>query len=158
MESKVAVYESHEKALNAVHLLNEKKFPLKNLSIVGKADMINDHMHLKSAVSDNNAPMAIGAVVGTVVGLLTGVGVFAIPGFGFLYGAGAVVGAIGGFDLGLVSGGVGALLTMIGVKKESALKYESHLHEGKYLLLVKGSMDDITKAEHILHTEGTHLE
>ena len=37
MESKVAVYESHEKALNAVHLLNEKKFPLKNVSIDRKS-------------------------------------------------------------------------------------------------------------------------
>ena len=142
MESKVAVYESHEKALNAVHLLNEKKFPLKNVSIVGEAIIIEDHIHLKSKVPLINTPLAIGAIAGTVTGILTGIGIFAIPGFG----------------LGIVSGGLGTIFASLGVKKDAVVKYEEHLHEGRFLLLVNGSMDEITKAEHLLHTEGMHLE
>ena len=157
MESKVAVYESHDRAIEAVHLLSEKHFSLKNISIVGKAEVINDHMHLKPNTELSNAPLALGAVAGTVVGLLTGIGVFAIPGFGFLYGAGAVIGSIAGFDIGILGGGLGTLLSAIGFKEDSVVKYEKHLHEGKYLLLLSGSEQDVIKAEHILHTEGTHL-
>lgn len=158
MESKVAVYESHEKALNAVYLLNEKKFSLKNISIVGEAEIIENNIHLKSRTPLINTPLAIGTIAGTVTGILTGIGIFAVPGFGFLYGAGAVVGAMGGLDFGILSGGLGTILALIGVKKDAVVKYEEHLHEGKYLLLVNGNMEDITKAEQILHTEGTHLE
>lgn len=158
MESKVAVYESHEKALNAVQLLNKNKFPIRNISIVGKAELIEDHMHLKSRTSLINAPLAVGAIAGAVTGILTGIGIFAVPGLGFLYGAGAVVGMMGGLDFGILSGGLGTILTAIGIKKEAVVKYEEHLHEGKYLLLVHGSIENITQAEHILHTEGMHLE
>lgn len=158
MESKVAVYDSHEKALNAVRLLNENKFPLKNVSIIGKAEIVEDNIHLKSHTTLLNAPLAIGTIAGAVTGILTGIGVFAVPGLGFLYGAGAVVGMMGGLDFGILSGGLGTILDFIGVQNDSEVKYEDHLHEGKYLLLVHGSMDDIIKAEHILHTEGTHLE
>jgi hypothetical protein len=57
-----------------------------------------------------------------------------------------------------LSGGLGTVLAFIGVQNENIVKYKDHLNEGKYLLLVHGSMNDIEKAEHILHTEGTHLE
>ena len=158
MQAKVAVFESHEKAFNAVKLLNEKKFPLRNVSIIGKAVIVKDNIHLKSNDVIVNAPLAIGTIAGAVTGILTGIGIFAVPGLGFLYGAGAFVGMMGGLDLGILGGGLGTILAFIGVKKDSVVKYEDHLHEGKYLLLVHGSMDDIVKAEHILHTEGTHLE
>ncbi len=102
MEVKVAVYDTHEKALNAVRKLDDNKFPLTEVSIIGKAELIEDHMHIKSTEPMVNAPAAIGSVAGIVAGILTGIGIFAIPGFGFLYGAGAVIGAIGGFDIGII--------------------------------------------------------
>lgn len=158
MNSKVALYDSHEKAIKAVEKLKEKGFPVNNISLIGKAEITDNHMHIKSMDAIERTPALIGAGAGTLVGILTGLGVFAIPGFGFLYGAGVIVGAIGGFDLGIIAGGLGSVLATVGIKDEHVLKYEEHLKEGKFMVLVSGSLEEIELAEHILHTEGTHLE
>jgi hypothetical protein len=158
MKSQVAVYGSHEKALQAIKVLEQADFPLKQVSLVGKAELVYDNVHVKSYEPVKNAPVVIGAIIGPMLGVMTGVGIFTIPGFGLLYGAGAIIGAIAGFDLGLVSGGLITLLVTLGIKKESVVQYEEHLHGGKFLVIVQGSEEEIKQAEHILHTEGTHLQ
>ena len=158
MKSKVAIYDSHEKALNATKVLNSMNFPMEHVSILGKAEIIDDHIHIKQLDTVKNAPLLIGTGAGAVVGLLTGIGVFAIPGFGVIYGAGALIGTLVGIDAGLVTGGIATLLATIGIKKESVVKVHEHLNEGKFLIIVNGPLKEIEKAEHILHTEGTHLE
>jgi len=158
MKSQVAVYETHKKALDAIKVLNDSGFPMAHVSLLGKADMADEHIQIKSLEAVKDAPAFLGAGAGAVVGLLTGIGVFAIPGFGFLYGAGAVLGALAGFDLGIVSGGVLTLLATLGIKKDNVVKCHEHLNEGKYLVVIKGSLLEVEKAEQLLHTEGTHLE
>lgn len=158
MELKVAVYGSHDEAISAVNILGKNRFPLSHVSVIGKAELIDDHLHIHSKKGVEVAPAAIGAVAGTVAGILTGIGIFAIPGFGFLYGAGAVVGALGGFDVGLIGGGVVSILTGLGIKNDEVTRYEEHMQKGDHLLMVKGSLEEIERAEHILHTEGTHLK
>lgn len=158
MKSQVAVYETHEKALNAIKALKDNDVPMEHVSLVGKAEVIDDHIHVKSLEGVKSAPAFLGVGAGTVVGLLTGIGAFAIPGFGFLYGAGALVGILGGFELGLVSGGILTLLARIGIQKDNAVKIQEHLHEGRFLVFIKGSADEIEKAKRILHTENTHMD
>lgn len=158
MKSKVAVYETHDKALNAVKRLKDTNFPVKKVSIVGKALIIDDHMYLKSLDTLKTLPIALGTIAGIVIGILTGIGVFAIPGFGALYGAGAVVGAAGGLELGILGGGLATIFAHLGIKKNDVLKYEQHLHTGNFLVVVQGDLKEIEQAEHVLHTEGTHLE
>ena len=158
MKLKVGVYPSHEKAIQAIQALGKANYPLNKVSIIGKAEIIDDHVHVKSFDTVKNSPLMIGSIVGPLLGLITGLGVFAIPGFGFLYGAGAVIGAIAGFDLGLVGGGIITLLVTLGIKKESTIKYEEHLAAGKSLVIVEGNLQEIERAEKILHTEGIHLE
>ena len=158
MKLKVGVYASHDKAIQAIHALKKADYPLNKISLIGKAETIDDHVHVKSFDSVKNGPVVIGSIIGPVLGLMTGLGFFAIPGFGFLYGAGAIIGTIAGFDLGLISGGVFTLLATLGIKKESSIKYEEHLNEGKILLVVEGNLNEIERAEQILHTQGTHLE
>jgi hypothetical protein len=51
-----------------------------------------------------------------------------------------------------------SILTTIGFPKDSVVKYEQHIVEGKFLVIINGTLEEIEKAEHILHTEGTHLE
>ncbi|MFA7274575.1 MAG: hypothetical protein WC044_11950 [Crocinitomicaceae bacterium] len=100
----------------------------------------------------------IGSGAGLVLGLLAGLSVLAIPGFGFLYGAGAVVGAFAGFDIGMITGGIGTLLATAGLKEDVVDRLTAHLEEGYYLILVKGSLEEVKRAEKLLHTEGTHLD
>ena len=157
MKSKVAVYNSHEKAVQAVKALIDKGIPAKHISLMGKAE-INDndieHMN-KNTIEKTTAYLGVGA--GTLAGLLTGLGVFTIPGFGFLYGAGAIIGTIGGFDLGVISGGILALLEEAGLNKDKLKAYEDRLNNGEYFVIVKGSEEEAEKAEEILHTQGAHL-
>lgn len=158
MKSKIAIYNTHDEAVEAVKVLNGQDFPMDNVSLLGTAEVIEDHIHVRSMDTIKKAPAVIGMGAGTVIGLLSGIGIFTIPGFGFLYGAGALVGAIAGFDLGIVTGGLISFLSYIGIKEDSVVKCEEHLKEGKFMVIVKGSLEEIEKAEHILHTEGTHLE
>lgn len=157
MKATVAVYDSHEKALSALQALQKSGFPMKEVSLVGKAEVIDDHLHVNALNTAIAAPVAISATIGPVVGVLTGAGIFAIPGFGFLYGAGAALGALAGFDFGLIGGTIISVLTTLGLKKEK-VKYEEHIKSGKFLVIVQGSNEEIENAEHILRTEGTHLE
>lgn len=157
MKSQIAIYDTHEKAVNAIKDLSEKGFPMDNVSLLGKAEVIEDHIHIKSLDTIKETPALVGMGAGTLIGLLSGIGVFTIPGFGFLYGAGALVGIIAGLDLGIVAGGFISLLTFIGIKEEKVIKCHEHLKAGKFIVIVNGSKEEIQRAKHILHTEGNHL-
>ncbi|MCG2610844.1 hypothetical protein LZZ90_04935 [Flavobacterium sp. SM15] len=158
MKSKIAIYDSHKKAVDALKVLSDHNFPMSNVSLLGTAEIIDDHIHVRSSDTLQKAPAIIGMGAGTVIGLLSGIGVFTIPGFAFLYGAGALVGAIAGFDLGIVTGGVISFFSLLGIKEDEVVKYEEHLKEGRFMVILSGSLEEIEKAEQVLHTEGTHLE
>src|SRR5262249_33689784 len=105
--------------------------------------------------------VTIGAAVGSIVGALTGVGLFAIPGLGFLYGAGAILGAIAGLDFGLLGGGIAGVigaLAIPGIKDDHHQKYDSHLQKGHYLLIVQGSETEAKQANDLLYSLGHHTE
>lgn len=158
MKSKIAIYETHKEAVDALKMLHDHGFPMKNVSLIGTAEIVDDHIHVRTSDALQKAPAVIGMGAGTVIGLLSGIGVFTIPGFGFLYGADALVGAIAGLDLGIVTGGLITFFSYLGVKENEVVKYEEHLREGKFMVALKGSVEDIEKAEQILHTEGAHLK
>lgn len=158
MDSQVAIYDSQQKAIKAIKALHKFGFPLNQISLVAKAEIIDDDLHMMSLDTVENAPVLIGTGAGSIAGLLTGIGLFLIPGFGFLYGAGALVGLIAGFDFGLIAGGITSILLRLGINEDLVVRYEEHLRLGMFMLVIHGSLEDIKKAEKILHTEGTHLE
>src|ERR1039458_7789200 len=123
MNATIAVCKTQQEALDTIKALSVSGFPLKQVSLIGKAEIVGDHIRLQSLDSVKNAPVVIGSIAGPVLGLLSGLGIFLIPGFGFLFGAGAVIGTIAGFDLGLISGGLVTLLATLGIKKEAVVTY-----------------------------------
>ncbi len=158
MKAIIGVYESHTKALEAVNALKQAGYAADKLSIIGKADLINDHIHVVSNKTPEKVEMSIGVLTGTVLGVLTGVGVFAIPGLGFLFGAGALVGAFAGLDLGIIGGGLVAILTNAGIDEANAIKYEKHLNEGNFIVFAQGDEKQIKHAHEVLHNQNLHLE
>ncbi len=158
MKSVVGVYESHEKAVQAIKALKEAGFPTKKISLLSKADIINNHIRVKADHKAEKAEVSLGLAGGITIGILTGIGVFAIPGLGFLFGAGAIVGAFAGFDMGIIGGGIVAILTGIGISETIAKKYEKHLNEGKFLVFAQGGEQEVEKAQQVLHTNGMHME
>lgn len=160
MKSIVGVYDSHKRAVEAIKNLKASGFPMKEVSLLGSTDAQYKDLETEKSekVAVEMAPAEIGVLLGTVAGILTGVGVFAIPGLGLLYGAGALIGAVAGFDVGLIGGGLISALSIIGVESSKASEYEKYIKEGKSLVIVQGKATEIDRAKNILHTHGTHDE
>ncbi len=159
MNTAVGIYDDHELAVDAVRKLRDLGFPLQLITIMGKAEeeeVVDNDMHIMVKNPVNLVGVGTGTAIGAALGVLTGVGVFAIPGLGFLYGAGALVGAIAGFDFGLIGGGIASVLATIGVRDENAQKYHDALEEGKFLVIVHGTGNDANTAKAMLHEHGTH--
>jgi uncharacterized membrane protein len=158
MKTSIAVYNSHEDAIYALKELDDCNFPMNIVSIIGQAEITDDKIHLKSNNSLIAAtPLITGSTIGTVLGLLVGVGTIAIPGLGVLFGAGAIIGAFGGFELGSIAGGLGSILLTLGLKDHDVIKYEQHIKDGKYLLYINGSELEIETAQHILNHEHAEI-
>src|SRR4051812_48921534 len=113
MNATIGVYDNHDLAVEAVEKLKNSGYPVSQLSIMGLmvTEVVDDKMHVMPKSNVKTAGLGAGTILGTTLGILTGVGMFAIPGVGFLYGAGALVGAIAGFDFGLIGGGIASALT-----------------------------------------------
>lgn len=158
MNAAIGIYDNHELAVEAVEILKDENYPVSQLSIIGKAEteVIDEEMRITPKSPLKVAGLGAGTAIGTALGVLTGVGMFAIPGLGVLYGAGALVGAIAGFDFGLIGGGIASVLATVGVKEEQAKKYHDALSAGKFVVVVHGSELDVNRAKDLLHEHGTH--
>ncbi len=158
MNATIGIYDNHDLAVEAVIKLKEADFPVNQLSIMGlsQTEDVDKEMHITPHNPIKTAGLGTGTVIGTTLGILTGVGMFAIPGVGFLYGAGALVGAIAGFDIGLIGGGIASALTTVGVTDENSKKYHDALVAGKFLVVAHGDQKLVNQAKDLLHEHGTH--
>lgn len=160
MNAAIGIYDNHDLAVEAVQMLKDDGYPVSQLSIMGlmETEEVDNKMHVSPKSPLKTTGVGAGTILGTTLGVLTGIGMFAIPGVGFLYGAGALVGAIAGFDIGLIGGGIASALATVGVKDEMAKKYHDALAAGKYLVIAHGNQADVDKAKGLLHEHGTHDE
>jgi uncharacterized membrane protein len=150
MKTSIAIFDSHQHAVESLIKLKEHQFPMKHVSLVGKAEITEDKIHVRSNNALMAAPVVGGTVVGTTLGLLSGISLFAVPGFGFLLGAGAIVGALAGFNIGLVTGGIGSLMMQMGIDKDYAVKYHEMIEDGKFLLFIDGTQEQVEQARKII--------
>jgi hypothetical protein len=150
MNTTVGVYDTHEKAIEAVQELKRAGYPVQQISLIGKAVIIDDLMHVKHNRRIKNVPAITGAILGPILGVLTGVKLFAIPGLGFLFGIGAVLGALAGFSLGIVGGGVITLVAILVIKSGAVLKYREHIEEKGFQVIAHGNDAEVNKAKEIL--------
>jgi len=156
MKSHVAIYSTHDDAIAAVSMLSEKKFPMEHVSLIGKADIINDNFKVKSLASVKFAPIFLLMGIGTIFGVFAGMGKMSIPFLGSLTESGPVVGGFVGFDAGLALGALIMVIVAIIVKKDRFMKSNKRMVEDQYLVVVNGSLEEVEKAEQILHTNGLH--
>lgn len=154
MKKSIAVFSSHDEAHEGLEALKAAGIQMAGISMIGKADIEDDRVRVKSNKALIAAPTVAGTVIGTTVGIMTGIGLFAIPGLGVLFGVGAVIGAFAGFDAGLLAGGLTTILIELGIKEDSE-KYEAYLKEGNFLMFIDGTEEEVERAEKIL--EGKHL-
>ena len=97
----------------------------------------------------------LGAVVGGGVGLLTGLGLMAIPGVGPLVAAGWLATTLAGAATGAAVGGIAGALVKSGVPHEEAEVYEEGVRRGGTLVSVQADEADVPKVEAILDRRAT---
>ena len=105
--------------------------------------------------SGTGAGAGIGATVGGVGGILTGLGIMAIPGVGPLVAAGWLATMLAGAGAGAVAGGLVGALTNAGVSREEAEVYEEGVRRGGTLVSVRAEDSDISRVEAILDRRAT---
>jgi len=151
----VAVYLAHQEAEIAIKELEKSGFDMKKLSIVGKDYHTEEHVTGYYTTGDRMKSWGqLGAFWGGLWGLLFGSAFFLIPGIGPVLMAGPLVAAIvGALEGAVVVGGLSALgasLVSLGIPKDSALAYETVIGAGKFVLIVHGTQEEITRAKNLL--------
>ena len=157
--SVVATYPQHSDAENAINLLKKADFNIKKLAIVGKGYHTEDQVVGYYTTGDRVKHWGkMGAFWGGIWGMLVGAAFFVIPGVGPVIVAGSLVAwIVGALESAVVVGGLsalGAALYSIGVPKDSALKYETSIKAGKYLLIAHGTAEEVEAARSILANTG----
>jgi len=153
----VAIYSTHIEAEEAVKKLQRGGIDMHTLSIVGKDTHTDEH-----AVGYYNTGDRMkywgkqGAFWGGLWGMLFGSAFFAIPGVGPLLVAGPLVAwIVAALEGAVVVGGlraVGAGLIGIGIPKDSVVQYELALKTDQYLLVVRDTASQVSRAEAIIGT------
>lgn len=161
--SGIVILSTHAEAEEAVKELQKSGFDMKKLSIVGK-----DYQSEENIIGYYNAGDRImfwgklGAFWGGLWGVLIGSAFFLVPGIGPVVVAGPIVSTIlAGLQGAAVIGGlnaIGAALYSIGIPKDSIVKYETAIKSDKFVLVVHGVAEDLTKAQGILKNMGHNVE
>ena len=157
--SVVAMYAQHSDVENAISLLRKGNFDIRKLAVVGKGYRTEEDVVGYYTTGDRMKHWGkMGALWGGLWGLLAGSAFFLIPGVGPVMVAGsAVAWSVSALETGVVVGGLSALgagLYSKGISKGSALKYESSIKAGKYLLIAHGTPEEAESARRVLADTG----
>jgi uncharacterized membrane protein len=151
----VAVYADHDRAESAIRRLHKEGFALDELSIVGRDIQVTEEPRGFVSTGDYvSAGARTGAAAGGLAGMALGAALLLVPGIGPVVVAGplaaallaGIEGALAGVALGALSGA----LIGLGVPREHAIKYETAVKGGKYLVMVRGGGEDIERARRSL--------
>ncbi|MGF9692825.1 MULTISPECIES: general stress protein [unclassified Rhizobium] len=144
MKTITGLFDDYTDASAAVSALEAAGVPSKDISIVSNnAD--NRHGEHSNAGEGAGTGAGIGAVVGGAGGLLTGLGLMAIPGVGPVVAAGwlaaTAAGAVAGAVAGGAAGGLVGAMTSSGVSEDDAHVYAEGVRRGGSLVTAK--VDDV---------------
>ena len=159
----VHVFPTHVEAEKAVLLLQKAGFDMQKISIIAKDYQTTDHVRGFLSWKDTTKAGAgegayWGSFMGGLFGILTGAGLLFIPGMGQVIVAGPIVGVLAGWLEGMIIGGAGAAvvgglagaLVGLGIPKEQALKYETEVKAGKFMVIASGTDLEFHRAQQIL--------
>ena len=147
------LYDDYSDARAAVSALEARGVPSADISIVSNnAD--DRYSKDTNAAEGAGAGAGIGAAVGGVGGLLTGLGIMAIPGVGPVVAAGwlaaTAVGAVAGAVAGGAAGGLIGAMTESGVPEEHAHVYAEGVRRGGTLVTARVDESLYPEAEAVL--------
>lgn len=153
MKTITGLFDDHSDARSAVNALESAGVPSKDISIVSN-NTNNHHTDESKAAEGAGTGAGIGAVVGGAGGLLTGLGIMAIPGVGPVVAAGwlaaTAAGAVAGAVAGGAAGGIVGAMTDNGVSEEDAHVYAEGVRRGGTIVTAKVDDGLVPEAEAIL--------
>lgn len=162
----LGVFARRTDAESAVTDLQANHFPLEKLSVITKDHTLSDEMkgvevkeQAGQTTEDTATTSAIaGGALGTITGLLVGLGTLTIPGVGPILLAGATASTLAttlaGGAIGATTGVLVGALASLGIPEERAIVYNNYVAKGYYLLMVEGTIPEIQAAEKILNQSG----
>ncbi len=157
----VGLFDTFATAQQVVQRLLDQGFPRGNVSLIANE---SDISHANEVAADANATRSSGqgavggSLVGGALGLLVGVGVFAIPGIGPVLAIGPLAAALGstalGAGIGAATGGLIGALTGAGVPAEEADYYSEGVRRGGTLVVVITADDQAALAYTVMQEAG----
>jgi Heat induced stress protein YflT domain len=161
----IAVYPDHASAEDAVRRLQADGIPMQNVSIIGKDfQAVERPLGFVTAGSVAKEGAKVGAWTGGLFGLLVGAAFLILPGIGPVVIAGplaaALLGGVEGALAGAAFGGLTGALVGLGVSKDKAIRYESQVKAGKFLVTLHGDPAQIERARSLVtggKSEGTEV-
>jgi hypothetical protein len=150
-----ALYDTYDSAASAVNALEASGIPHTDISIVSNnVDNRYNKDRSTNTAEDAGRGAGIGAAVGGVGGLLTGLGLLAIPGVGPVVAAGWLVataaGAATGAVVGGAAGGLVGSLSGAGVPERDAHFYAEGVRRGGTLVTARVDDAHVSTAREIL--------
>ncbi len=154
----VGVFSNRQNAEDVLRELRDSGFPMDRVSVITR-DLSEDDEIAGTDVRDRAVVGAIaGGALGSISGLLVGLGILAIPGIGPIMLAGAtattIATTIAGTGIGVVGGGLIGVLIGVGIPEEQARVYNERFVRGEYLVILDGTDEEIARAEAILNSGG----
>lgn len=131
----VGVFESRDRAREAIEALQDEGFSEEDLSIVARQEEGQDSSDMTEDITQG---AAWGGGLGALGGLLAGVGAIAIPGIGPILAAGPLAAGLSG----AVAGGIAGGLIDLGIPEEAGQQFEEDVKQGRLLAIVETDDDD----------------
>lgn len=146
--STIGVYATSEDALEVMELLKTAGYDQDSVSLIGKG--VKETKAVHGWIPQGNKAGTFGGW-GALWGALTGwllLGFVWLPGIGWVAAAGWLVTTLAGAGIGA---GLGAI-TGLAVPAEEVPVYEDELKADRYLVIVHGSEDAVTRAHALLES------
>jgi len=151
----IAVFDDHEKAGEGIQSLLDAGIDREAIAALGKGEETPEKDFEQSKLNEHIGWWAkTGTIWGGIFGLLTGVFVATVPGFGPIVAAGhiipAIAGALGGAMVVGPAAALGAWMADFAVEEAEKLRYHKDLEQGRVLVIVRGDEATVRKAESVL--------
>jgi hypothetical protein len=114
-----------------------------------------DHDTTEKASPGAGTGATVGTVLGGAAGLLTGLGLLAIPGVGPVVAAGWLVATLTGAGIGAAAGGLAGGLTGAGLSEADAHTYSEGVRRGGTLVTVRADQAHASRVMDILEEHGS---
>jgi len=162
LKTVVGLFDDMAQAKKAALDLEAAGIPHNDVSIVannegGRFAPVDTSTTTTSDTGSGNAigrDALVGAEIGGVAGLLMAITGFAIPGLGWIAGAGWLMAILLGAGTGAIIGGLVGALTQVGVPEEDAAHYNEGVRRGGTLLAVKAQDAVANKVAQIMGDDG----